>query len=63
MQLILKVLSFIALATLLAAPVLYFAGSISKAPMQTTMLIATLLWFATAPFWMGRKPQKSPEAS
>jgi hypothetical protein len=59
MQLILKLLSYLALAALFAAPVLYFTGSLAKPPMQATMLIATLLWFATAPFWMGRKETDS----
>jgi hypothetical protein len=59
MQLILKILSYLALALLFLAPVLYFTGTIAKPPMQTAMLIATVLWFATAPFWMGRKAKQA----
>jgi hypothetical protein len=61
MQLILKTLSYLALAALFTAPALYFVGTIPKPPMQTAMLLATALWFSTAPFWMGRK-SKDPGA-
>lgn len=61
MQLTLKLLSYLSLAALLGAPVLYFNGTLAKPPMQTAMLVATLLWFATAPFWMGRKHKDAGE--
>jgi hypothetical protein len=52
---LLQVLSFLALAGIIVPPVLYLAGSLGKPPMQAFMLWSTVLWFATVPFWMGRR--------
>ena len=55
MKLLLQILSYIALAGIIAPPVMYLAGSMGKPMMSHLMLVATILWFATVPFWMGRK--------
>ncbi len=56
MKIILKTLSYLALFAVIAPPILYLASRIDKGTMSTIMLIGTILWFTTVPFWMGRKP-------
>ena len=54
MRLLLQIVSWAALATTVLAPVLYAAGHVELSPTKLVMLLATSVWFATAPFWMGR---------
>ena len=55
MHRLLKYLSFLGLA-LVVGPVLgYLVGSIGKEAMSNVMLIGTVIWFATVPFWMGKE--------
>lgn len=52
-----KLLIFVSLAGLLCVivpPIMYLAGNLDKSPMSTAMLVGTLLWFASAPLWMGK---------
>jgi hypothetical protein len=39
------ILSYVALAGVLLAPMLYFADVLDKSAMKTAMSIATLVWF------------------
>ena len=54
MRLVLQIVSWAALAATASAPVLYAAGEIALPRTQMVMLVATIAWFATTPFWMGR---------
>jgi hypothetical protein len=54
MRLVLQIVSWAALAATALAPVLYAAGQVSLAPTKLAILLATIIWFATTPFWMGR---------
>jgi hypothetical protein len=47
-----KVLGLLALAGTIVPPVLYLFRALGEAPMKWLMLLSTLVWFATAPFWM-----------
>lgn len=55
MRIVLQIISYLALALLVGAPVMFYAGSISLQANKTAMLIATAVWFASALGWMGRK--------
>ncbi|MEQ9824390.1 MAG: hypothetical protein ABQ298_08400 [Puniceicoccaceae bacterium] len=55
MKTLLKLLSYLALLLVVVPPIFYLAGSIEKPTMSNLMLAGTLVWFATVPFWMGRK--------
>ena len=55
--LVLKLLSFLGTALVIVPPVLYLAGTMDKPLMKGFMLAGTLLWFATVPFWMGRRTE------
>jgi hypothetical protein len=51
----LQCISWIALAATLLPSILFLAGSIDLATCSGLMLVATLVWFAATPFWMGRE--------
>ena len=51
----LKLLSFTGLVLTVVPAVLVFAGTIAWATHARLMLLGMVLWFLTAPFWMGRK--------
>lgn len=54
MKKLLPVLSISGLALVIVPACLYLAEFSDKSQMQTLMLAGTLLWFATAPLWMGK---------
>jgi hypothetical protein len=55
MRLIVQIISWLALAATLTPAVLYLAGGLDLAQAKTWMLVATVVWFASVPLWMGRK--------
>ena len=54
MRLLLQIVSWAALAATALAPVLYAAGQVELSRTKLIMLLATIVWFATVPFWMDR---------
>ena len=56
-----KLLSLIALAATVLPSLFYFSSAIGHDTTKTTTLIATLVWFATTPLWMGRPSDIEPE--
>ena len=54
MRLLLQIASWAALVVTALATVLYMAGQVELPRTQLVMLLATIAWFATTPFWMGR---------
>jgi len=48
----LQLASALALVGIVLPPILYFQGNLPHDGMTTVMLLATILWFATTPFWM-----------
>jgi len=50
----LKVISFVGLGLTVVPALLVFAGSIPWATHARLMMVGTVLWFATAPLWLGR---------
>jgi hypothetical protein len=54
MRILLQIASWAALAVTALAPVLYAAGQIELPRTQLVLLLATIGWFVTTPFWMGR---------
>ncbi len=51
---ILKNASFLALFILAMSPLLFAFEHIQLNTAKSTMLVATIIWFSTSPFWMGR---------
>ena len=52
MQPLLKILGFGALAMTLVPPILFATGSLSESVMKALLLVATVLWFTTASFFL-----------
>ncbi len=55
MRKVLPILSWIALVGVIAPPVMYLADFVTLESVKTWMLVFTIVWFATAPLWMGRR--------
>lgn len=60
MKAILKLTSAVGLALTVVPAFLVFAGAITWASHARFMLIGTLLWFVTAPFWMEARVEQPP---
>jgi hypothetical protein len=54
MRLVLQIVSLAALCATALAPVLFLTGKLSLPQTKLAMLLATIVWFATAPLWMDR---------
>jgi hypothetical protein len=52
MKTLLKIISSLALAGMLAAAAAFFLDALPLVRAQGWMLLATVAWFASAPFWM-----------
>lgn len=50
-----RIASWLALATTIVPPVLFFYDRMSLDQTKLWMFIATIVWFATAPLWMHRE--------
>lgn len=57
MKKILRPISYAALVMLIVPPLGVFAGKVTLDASKAWMLGATLVWFATAPFWMGKSEE------
>ena len=55
MKTLLKLVSFVGLALMLAAAILVFNGAMPRKTYLIVALVGTVLWFATVPFWMKRR--------
>ena len=58
MKTIIKILAIIALFITLVPSLLFFFGQVSEGTSKIWMMIGTLLWFATASFWLGKKNEE-----
>jgi hypothetical protein len=45
---------------ILFVPFIYAAGLVTLASLKLIILLATLAWFGSAPFWIGKRSAKSP---
>lgn len=52
MNAVAKILAPLALVATILPAVLFLFNALGEGPMKATMLIAAVVWFATAPFWM-----------
>ena len=59
MKKITEIISYLALVLIVVAPSLFYAEKITLQMNKTLMLIATVVWFASALCWMGREKEKT----
>ncbi len=55
MKIILKIISAIGLILTLVPSFMVFSGTITIDSHKWLMLLGTILWFSSAPFWMNKK--------
>jgi len=60
MRIVLQIISALAVIGLLSAPVLFFNDLLARDRVNAILIISTLLWFISAPFWMERNKENSP---
>lgn len=53
-------ISMLALVATVLPAFLYFAGRLTLDQTKLALGVAALVWFVTAPLWMGRTPQAGP---
>ncbi|MBD3385452.1 hypothetical protein GF407_11070 [candidate division KSB1 bacterium] len=54
---ILKTISMLSLLLLILAPLAYLQGRLQLDTTKTWLIVATLVWFISAPFWMNHGRQ------
>ena len=59
MKKLLEIISYLALIAVVAAPVLFYAGKVDLDQNKLWMLIATVVWFASAACWIGTKKKEN----
>jgi hypothetical protein len=52
-----EIISYLALALIVIAPSLFYAEKIDLAMNKVLMLVATVIWFASALCWIGREKE------
>ncbi|MDG1241333.1 MAG: hypothetical protein P8R37_04435 [Opitutae bacterium] len=60
MRNICKWIGLLSIAVTFILPLAFFVEQISLAAMKQALLIATLVWFGTSVFWIGRKAPEQP---
>jgi hypothetical protein len=54
MRIVLQIVSCAALVATIVPSILFLVGRLTLDQSKWTLLLATVVWFATAPLWMGR---------
>jgi hypothetical protein len=57
MKKITEIISYLALVLTVAAPSLFYAGRITLETNKMLLIVATVVWFASALCWMGREKE------
>lgn len=55
MKPVLKIISLLAFFMTIIPSILFLTGKMELDRVKLLMLIATIVWFAATPFWMGQK--------
>ncbi|NLB25982.1 MAG: hypothetical protein GX820_04735 [Bacteroidales bacterium] len=59
MKRILQIISLAGLILVILPSILFFLGEISRSKLNSLMLAGTVIWFASAVFWLGSKEKVS----
>lgn len=54
MKTVAQIVSWLALAAVFVPSIAFLAGAMPLSAVKTWMLVATIVWFASAPLWMDR---------
>ncbi|RKX44604.1 MAG: hypothetical protein DRP64_06225 [Verrucomicrobia bacterium] len=58
MRKIAEIISYLALILVVAAPALFYSEKITLQANKQLMLVATIVWFASALLWIGREKEE-----
>jgi hypothetical protein len=58
---IIQIVSWLALAGAIVPSLLYLGGAVDLDQSKRLLLVATIVWFVTAPLWIGREGPKERE--
>ncbi len=61
MKPLLQLISWLALAGTILPSIFYFLGSMELDTVKWSMLLATIVWFVTTPFWMEHNSKSEEE--
>ena len=61
MNIILKIISYLALAGTIVPALLVFSGSMDLQANKNIMAISMVVWFVTAPLWINKKSDDALE--
>ncbi len=61
MRRILQLISAVALVATILPAMLFLLGRVDLEQVKWLMLLATIVWFASTPFWMGRPTEVKDE--
>lgn len=57
-----KIISYLCLLAVVLAPILFYADTLTESQMKMTLLVATIVWFASAATWINKdEPETDPE--
>lgn len=59
MKIVAEIISYLSLVLLVLAPILFYVGKITLEMNKTLLIIATVVWFASALCWMGREKKNA----
>ncbi len=63
MRLIARIVALMSLALLTLPSVFYLAGKVSLETVKPLMILATIVWFVSASYWMWPRAESSGQAS
>ena len=59
---ILKIISYLCLLAVVLAPILFYSDTLTESQMKMVLLVATVIWFASAATWINKdEPETEPE--
>jgi len=61
MKKLMMIISYISLIAVVVAPVLFYMGRVSQDTNIIILNAATVVWFVSAMFWMGREKETASE--
>jgi len=61
MRYVFQLMSLAALIATVVPPVLFFVDRMDLPTMKQILLLATMVWFAVTPVWMGREKKQPAE--
>lgn len=57
-----RIISYFCLLAVVLAPILFYSDTLTESQMKMTLLVSTVVWFASAATWINKEePESEPE--